>query len=80
MDTKALGIEPCRPQGVRVRSLAFLKPKNWSFACESFSQGMVGTINVNSDNAVWTSNEYKDLIRSSSDEEFQTQYLNFGML
>lgn len=41
---------------------------------------MVGTINVNSDNAVWTSNEYKDLIRSSSDDEFQTQYLNFGML
>ena len=53
---------------------------NKSFACESFSQGMVGTINVNSDNAVWTSNEYKDLIRSSSDDEFQTQYLNFGML
>ena len=37
-------------------------------------QGMVGTIDVNSDTAVWTADRYEGMLRSSGDAEWWAEF------
>ena len=67
-------IEPWGPEW-DLRELAwdhtfFLKPFWRNLA---FFTGMVGIVEVNSDGAVWSSSEFENLLRSSSDAESGSQ-------